>query len=378
MCLKKQVERYTVNSRYNQVGYNELFGYKEVYVCPHVALLTEESPSGILVQPEKDFLNPKLNQISALFRTPKSKKMSVHFTVKANDFSNNETNRGPEGFVIAGAHCITLSMLVSLNLRMTSELRAKRSSRGSVSDTASLPCPSPASSTAGVSCTLCGTKDSLVWLPQVDATSVNQSDQFVLCASCTAAQHPFTHNTRQSSFKRHRDPSASTTTNSSPAKKKEKVVPTSSTSTQPISEPAPPPEPTSSNPFRKPRKGKPSRVYMQPATTVCERVFCDGIRFEPGDIVSLIDRDNQGIYFAMIRGLISDIEANKFAFLTWLLPLEPVHVKSLAKPNFQPSKYCMGPHDYNPTRVNCLRFECSSPLSPSYRYPKSKIDSPFL
>ncbi|KAI6660450.1 GATA zinc finger domain-containing protein 1-like [Oopsacas minuta] len=267
---------------------------------------------------------------------------------------------------------------------MTSDQKARRSSRGSISDTSSLPCPSPTSSTAtSVSCTLCGTKESLVWLPQVETGFVNQTDQFVLCANCTAAQHPATYNTRQSNSKRQRNSSTSSVTNStSVGKKKEKIVPSSSTATQqPIPEetPAPPPpEPTSSNPFRKPRKGKPSRVYMQPSTSLCDRVFHDGIRFEPGDIVSLIDRDNQGIYYAMIRGLISDIEANKFAFLTWLLPLEPVHVKSLIKPSFLPSKYCMGPHDYAPRRVACLRFECSSPLSASYKYPKNKIDSPFM
>ena len=269
---------------------------------------------------------------------------------------------------------------------MASELK-RRSSRGSASDTTSIPCPSPTSSNAtSISCTLCGTKESLMWLPQIDPTSSqpqpHSSDQFVLCATCTAAQHPATHNTRQSSSRKQRTSSTSSATNSTTAvREKEQPMPTSSEAAKPAPQQVPSADTTSTPdpfPFRRPRKSKPSRAYMQPSTTVCDRVFHEGIRFESGDIVSLIDIDNQGIYFAMIRGLISDIEANKFAFLTWLLPLEPVHVKSINKPAFLPSKYCMGPQDYVSRSIACLRFECSSPLSPSYRYPKSKIESPFL
>ena len=264
---------------------------------------------------------------------------------------------------------------------MSSELKTRSSSRGSVSDTASLPCPSPTSSNAtSVSCTLCGTKETLMWLPQIDPTSTQpqSSDQFVLCAACTADQHPTTHNTRQSSTRKQRSTSASSTAT---VREKERPMPTSSDAVKPTPEQAPTADAQSTPdtiPFRRPRKIKPSHAYMQPSTSVCDRAYHEGIRFESGDIVSLIDRDNQGIYFAMIRGLISDIEANKFAFLTWLLPLEPVHVKSINKPAFLPSKYCMGPQDYVPRSIACLRFECSSPLSPSYRYPKSKLDSPFL
>ena len=269
---------------------------------------------------------------------------------------------------------------------MASEPRTRRSSRGSYSDPPhpSSPTPTPTSSTAGsVSCTLCNTSESLVWLPHVNTATnppPHSSEQVVLCTTCAAAQHSVLHNTRLSSSKRQRHSSASSTaSNLTAAKEKVRATPTTSTPQEDTAAPTDDDiETRKSNPFRYPRKSKPSRVYMQPSTSVCDRVYHHGVRFEPGDIVSVVDRDNQGFYFAFVRGLMSDIEANKFAFLTWLLPFEPTLVKCATKPSFVPSKYCMGPQDYYPRPIECLRFECSSPLSASYRYPKSKVDSPFM
>ena len=56
------------------------------------------------------------------------------------------------------------------------------------------------------------------------------------------------------------------------------------------------------------------------ATTVTsDFVFYKGSYFQVGDIVSMQDEDG-GIYYAQIRGLLTDQYCEKSAAVTWLLP----------------------------------------------------------
>lgn len=68
-------------------------------------------------------------------------------------------------------------------------------------------------------------------------------------------------------------------------------------------------------------------VYLQPvkaptatATPVTNNfVFYKGTYFQVGDVVSMQDVDG-AIYYAQIRGLLTDQYCEKSAAVTWLLP----------------------------------------------------------
>lgn len=68
-------------------------------------------------------------------------------------------------------------------------------------------------------------------------------------------------------------------------------------------------------------------IYLQPvkaptatATPITSNfVFYKGTYFQIGDVVSLQDVDG-GIYYAQIRGLLTDQYCEKSAAITWLLP----------------------------------------------------------
>jgi len=54
-------------------------------------------------------------------------------------------------------------------------------------------------------------------------------------------------------------------------------------------------------------------------------------------VVSLLDRDG-GVYYAVLRGFMTDQYANKFTVLTWLLPKVPNPT------HFDPALFILGKH----------------------------------
>lgn len=54
-------------------------------------------------------------------------------------------------------------------------------------------------------------------------------------------------------------------------------------------------------------------------TVTSEFVFYKGSYFQVGDVVSMQDEDG-GIFYAQIRGLLTDQYCEKSAAVTWLLP----------------------------------------------------------
>jgi GATA zinc finger domain-containing protein 1 len=66
-----------------------------------------------------------------------------------------------------------------------------------------------------------------------------------------------------------------------------------------------------------------------------DSLFHQGIYYQVGDIVSLMDEDD-GIYYAQIRGLLQDQYCEKSAVITWLLPTQ----------NSPPPEKGFDPHTY--------------------------------
>lgn len=123
-------------------------------------------------------------------------------------------------------------------------------------------------------------------------------------------------------------------------------------------------------------------------------VFYKGSYFQIGDIVSMEDEDG-GIYYAQIRGLLTDQYCEKSAAVTWLLPttsryfylttkmktsnqvdvIDLVSFSPPAEEGFSPETYIIGPEEDLPRKLECMEFIMHAP-SDYYKlkntpYPKS-------
>jgi hypothetical protein len=67
-------------------------------------------------------------------------------------------------------------------------------------------------------------------------------------------------------------------------------------------------------------------------------LFHQDIYYQVGDIVSVTDEDD-GVYYAQIRGLLQDQFCEKSAVLTWLIPTQSSPPPYLG---FDPQTYILG------------------------------------
>jgi len=125
------------------------------------------------------------------------------------------------------------------------------------------------------------------------------------------------------------------------------------------------------NPYALPKpvapKGKGRRVIFKKSCTkapaavstpvTSDYVFYKGSYFQIGDIVSMRDIDG-GLYYAQIRGLLTDQYCEKSCVVTWLLPTQ-------ASPNteegFDPATYIIGPEEDIPRKLECVEFVMHAP-----------------
>ncbi|KAJ1527194.1 hypothetical protein ONE63_008725 [Megalurothrips usitatus] len=125
------------------------------------------------------------------------------------------------------------------------------------------------------------------------------------------------------------------------------------------------------NPFALPKpytpKGKGRRIIFKktpqkapgavtsPVTS--NFVFHKGSYIQVGDIVSLQDVDGD-IFYAQIRGLLTDQYCEKSAVITWLIP-------TIASPEpedgFDPATYVIGPDEDIPRKLECMEFVMHAP-----------------
>ncbi|PVD35700.1 hypothetical protein C0Q70_02663 [Pomacea canaliculata] len=114
-----------------------------------------------------------------------------------------------------------------------------------------------------------------------------------------------------------------------------------------------------------------SLLFQQPlkapksvATVVTgESIFHAGQYYQVGDVVSLVDYDG-GVYYAQLRGFMSDQYNEKSAVITWLLP-----TVNSPPDRFDPSTYILGPEEDIPRKMEYMEFVCHAPSD--YFYDKS-------
>ncbi|XP_069770491.1 GATA zinc finger domain-containing protein 1 isoform X2 [Narcine bancroftii] len=75
-----------------------------------------------------------------------------------------------------------------------------------------------------------------------------------------------------------------------------------------------------------------------------------------GDIVSVVDEDDEKIYYAQIRGFVQDQYCEKSAVITWLIPTQ-----ASSKDQFDASTYILGPEEDLPRKMEHFEFICHAP-----------------
>ncbi|KAH9514299.1 GATA zinc finger domain-containing protein 1 [Bulinus truncatus] len=104
------------------------------------------------------------------------------------------------------------------------------------------------------------------------------------------------------------------------------------------------------------KKNQPLKAPAAVATVITgECVFHKDQYYQVGDVVSLVDHDG-GLYYAQLRGFLSDQYNEKSAVITWLLPT------TNSPPNrFDPNTYILGPEEELPRKLEFMEFVCHAP-----------------
>lgn len=104
------------------------------------------------------------------------------------------------------------------------------------------------------------------------------------------------------------------------------------------------------------KKSQPLKAPSAVATVVTgDSVFHDGMYYQVGDVVSLVDHD-MSVYYAQIRGFMQDQYNEKSAVISWLLPTQ-----SSQEGRFDPTTYILGPEEDLPRSMEYMEFVCHAP-----------------
>lgn len=106
--------------------------------------------------------------------------------------------------------------------------------------------------------------------------------------------------------------------------------------------------------FKRPAQKTPK---VQACTRFVKSVFYKGSYMQIGDIVSIVDGD-QNLYYAQIRGLLVDAYCEKSAFLTWLIPTQD---SPDPQEGFDPATYLIGPDEELSRKLCYLEFVMHAP-----------------
>jgi len=135
---------------------------------------------------------------------------------------------------------------------------------------------------------------------------------------------------------------------------------------KPVAKPAPKPKKAGLNTRSGKGKGrrnifkkKPVKSLIATATAITsEKVYFKGQYFHVGDIVSVTNTDDNDIYYAQLRGFLTDEFSDKSAVITWLLP-----TTASPPPNegFHPATYIIGPEEELPRNLEVFTFVMHAP-----------------
>jgi len=106
-------------------------------------------------------------------------------------------------------------------------------------------------------------------------------------------------------------------------------------------------------------KKKPVKSLSATATpTTSERVYFKGQYFSKGDIVSVVNLEDDDIYYAQLRGFLTDQFSDKYGVISWLLP-----TTNSPPPNqgFHPATYILGPEEDVPRSLEVFTFVMRAP-----------------
>ncbi|XP_045207828.2 GATA zinc finger domain-containing protein 1-like [Mercenaria mercenaria] len=104
------------------------------------------------------------------------------------------------------------------------------------------------------------------------------------------------------------------------------------------------------------KKSQPVKAPTAVSTVVTGKsIFHEGTYYQVGDIVSLVD-DDENVYYAQIRGFLQDQYYEKSAVITWLLPTRDSYTG-----RFDPSTYILGPEEDLPRKMVYMEFVCHAP-----------------
>jgi len=105
-----------------------------------------------------------------------------------------------------------------------------------------------------------------------------------------------------------------------------------------------------------------------------DRIFYNGQYFCKGDIVSVVDVEG-GVYYAQLKGFLTDQYCEKSGVITWLLPTTE---SPPPEQGFDPSTYIVGPEEELPRRLEHFTFVMHAPDDYFYYanapYPTATVD----
>ncbi|XP_013147459.1 PREDICTED: GATA zinc finger domain-containing protein 1-like [Papilio polytes] len=105
-------------------------------------------------------------------------------------------------------------------------------------------------------------------------------------------------------------------------------------------------------------KRQPIKAPTSTATVVdSDSIFYKGSYMQVGDIVSMVHITG-GIYYAQIRGFLTDQYCEKSAVVTWLLP---TRASPAPEEGFDPSTYIFGPEEDLPRKLDYMEFVMHAP-----------------
>ncbi|XP_028163932.1 GATA zinc finger domain-containing protein 1 [Ostrinia nubilalis] len=212
-------------------------------------------------------------------------------------------------------------------------------------------------------CVQCSTNDSLLWRSAENGQICNECH---LVNTASKETKPEAAVKLEHDVKEEKDDgdskSGKNESESTPAKATGKGTRKSTRSTRykpktPAPAPAKPPAPRGRG-RRSIFKRQPVKAPTATATVVTsDSVFYQGSYMQVGDIVSVTDLEGD-IYYAQIRGFMTDQYCEKSAVLTWLLPTK---ASPPPEKGFDPATYIIGPEEELARKLDSMEFVMHAP-----------------
>lgn len=102
-------------------------------------------------------------------------------------------------------------------------------------------------------------------------------------------------------------------------------------------------------------------------------IYLKGVYLQVGDVVSIMDEDGS-LYYAQLRGFLTDQYSEKSACITWLIPTQ----ESPKDGSFDADTFVLGPEEDIPRKLEYMEFVQHAPVDHFSRSALSKLSCPDL